>query len=321
MKIIYMGTPEFAVAPLEALLKEGFEIAAVVTAPDKPAGRGKKLQSPPVKTCALEHGLTVLQPEKLKDPVFLEKLRSFHADLQIVVAFRMLPEEVWAMPPRGTFNLHASLLPQYRGAAPINHVIINGEKETGLTTFFIDKEIDTGRIILQRKMAIDPGLTAGELHDRMMAEGARLVVDTARMIAEGRAEAVSQESIAGNTGPLKTAPKIFPEDTLIDWSAGARQICDFIRGLSPYPGARAILQKENGEKVPLKIYYARCSGENHQLTPGTIRTDGKNQLSVAAGDGFVHITDLLQPGKKRMDVENFLRGFKDIGHCRFVGET
>ncbi len=313
-----MGTPEFAVAPLEALLHEGYEVAAVITAPDKPAGRGKKLQAPPVKEFAVKKGLRILQPEKLKDAGFLKELSSLHADLQIVVAFRMLPEEVWALPPLGTFNLHASLLPQYRGAAPINRAIMNGEKVTGLTTFFIDREIDTGKIILQEKMDIGPEETAGELHDRMMVEGARLVVRTVRAIESDRVKTLPQETPAQNSLILKPAPKIFKEDTNIDWSAGVEKIFNLIRGLSPYPAAQATLINEVGDRTPMKIYFAHYSREKHSLTPGTIRTDGKDYLHVAAEDGFIHITNLLQPGKKRMDTGSFLKGFKGIEKCRFV---
>ena len=318
MRITYMGTPEFAVAPLEALLNEGYEIAAVITAPDKPAGRGKKLLASPVKIFAEKKGLKLFQPVKLKDPDFITELKDINADLQVVVAFRMLPEVVWAMPPLGTINLHASLLPGYRGAAPINHAIINGEKITGLTTFFIDKEIDTGKIIFQEKMNIGDEETAGELHDRMMVAGAGLVVRTARAVEEGNVMAFPQKELAGDTESLKQAPKILKEDTMINWAQPAEKIYNLIRGLSPYPAAQALLQREDGETLPFKIYFARYSKEEHLLTPGIIRTDGKNFLQVAATDGFINITDLQQPGKKRMNVESFLRGFKGLEKCKFV---
>ncbi len=317
MRIIYMGTPEFAIAPLEALLNAGYEIAAVVTAPDKPAGRGKKLQAPPVKQFAEKQGLKILQPEKLRNPGFLDELRSLEAGLQIVVAFRMLPKEVWSMPRLGTFNLHASLLPQYRGAAPINHVIINGEKETGLTTFFIDEEIDTGRILFREKIEIGERETAGELHDRMSEKGAALVVKTARAIESGTVQPLAQDEFAKDQA-LHPAPKIHKEDTVIHWRDPAPKIFNLIRGLSPYPGALAILEKEGSDKIPVKIYYAEYRTGDHGHAPGTISTDGKSYLDVAAGNGFVRITDLLQGGRKRMKTGEFLRGFPGIAEWRFA---
>ena len=319
MRIIYMGTPEFAVAPLEALLREGYNIVAVITAPDKPAGRGKKLLSSPVSIFAEQHGLKVLQPPKLKDPAFLEQLAKLNADLQIVVAFRMLPEVVWNMPPLGTFNLHASLLPQYRGAAPINHVVINGETETGLTTFFIDKEIDTGKIIFREKIQIGEEETAGELHDRMMVAGADLVVKTVKAVELGNVQPLPQDTLSGANDVLIPAPKIFTEDTVIDWTQPAETIFNLIRGLSPYPAARTYIRRPNGEQVPVKIYYARYSHEEeHNLPAGTVKTDGKSFLRVASGIGFVQILEVQQSGKKKMNVGDFIRGFNGIENCRFV---
>ena len=313
-----MGTPEFAVAPLEALLNEGYDIVAVITVPDKPAGRGKNLQASPVKIFAVEHKLTVLQPEKLRDDEFISDLRAIDADLQIVVAFRMLPEVIWSMPPLGTFNLHASLLPQYRGAAPINHAIINGEKKTGLTTFFINKEIDTGKIIFREEMPIGDEETAGDLHDRMMIKGAELVLQTVRAIETGNIKTKPQEAISGEEIQLKPAPKIFTENTNIHWDQDARNIFNLVRGLSPYPAARAIIETWDKSQVPLKIYFLSFSTESLNLSPGTISSDGKTYLKVAAGTGHVSITDLQQPGKKRMDIKNFLMGFKNITECRFI---
>ena len=249
MRIIYFGTPEFAASQLEAILAAGYEVPAVVTTPDRPAGRGKQMHASEVKECALRHGLPVLQPEKLKDDDFVAKLRSYNADLFVVVAFRMLPEVVWSMPRKGTINLHASLLPQYRGAAPINHAIINGETETGLTTFILDKEIDTGAMIIQEKMPIGEKMNAGELHDALMNLGNDVIVKTIKMIDNNEVHPKSQETVIEEENlTLKPAPKIFKEDCYIDWNKSGKEIFNFVRGLSPYPAAHAKIQNPQGEK-------------------------------------------------------------------------
>lgn len=309
MRIVYFGTPEFAASQLEAILRAGVEVAAVVTMPDKPAGRGKKIQYSEVKKTALEHQLPLLQPEKLKDPVFLEALASYHADLFIVVAFRMLPAVVWKMPPMGTFNLHASLLPQYRGAAPINHAIINGETETGLTTFFLNEEIDKGRIILQEKVAIRPDETAGELHDELMLLGNRLVVETIRLIEKGAIQTVTQEELTAGT-TLKEAPKIFKDLCQINWNRDCRSIYNLIRGLSPYPAAHTRLLPKEGDPIDLKVYASEIETCSQTDPVGTVRTDGKTYLKVAANDGYVSLTTLQQAGKKAMNINEFLRGIR-----------
>lgn len=320
MRIIYFGTPEIAASQLEAIIAAGHEVLAVVTTPDRPAGRGKQMRSSEVKECALRHGLKVLQPERLKDESFVLQLKELDADLFVVVAFRMLPEIVWSMPPKGTINLHASLLPQYRGAAPINHAIINGEKETGLTTFFLDKEIDTGAIILQERIPIGDDMNAGELHDALMLLGNKLIVDTIRIIEEGRANAVKQSLVIEQQNMvLKPAPKIFKEDCYIDWNKSAKEVFDFVRGLSPYPAARAKLQNPNGEVIDVKIFsteiVAKCSGF---LCVGSINTDGKTHLSVKVKDGFVNILDIQQAGKKMMPIVEFLKGARISEDWSFV---
>jgi methionyl-tRNA formyltransferase len=307
LRIVFMGTPEFAVAPLDALVKAGFNIAGVITAPDKPAGRGMQLQQSAVKKYAVEHGLNVLQPEKLKNPQFLEELKALQADLQVVVAFRMLPEAVWNMPPLGTINLHASLLPQYRGAAPINWAVINGERETGVTTFKLQHEIDTGNILLQEKLAIGDEETTGELHDRMKELGAALVVKTVSGLAEGSLQETPQTALAGNETPLKTAPKIFTETCKIDWTKPADDIFNLIRGLSPYPAAFTYLDGKL-----LKIYKAAKEGPTPALAAGEHETDGKTYLKFAAADGYISIKELQLEGKKKMNVADFLRGYKKV---------
>lgn len=310
IKIIFLGTPDFAVDSLAALLSKGFDVVAVVTAPDQPAGRGQLMQSPPVKKYAEQHGLTVLQPVKLKDPAFIRELSSLHADLFIVVAFRMLPDIVWRMPRLGTFNLHASLLPQYRGAAPINHVIINGETETGLTTFFLKQEIDTGMIIFQEKMPISPEETAGELHDRMKTAGADLVVKTVEAILAGNLKTIDQGNLAPPSVPLKTAHKIFREDCRIDWTRSTGEIYNKVRGLSPYPAAYTYFIPPSGESSLVKIYRTAKSVYDNPGEPATIITDGKTGLAVTAGDGALHILEIQQAGKRIMAIEEFLRGFR-----------
>lgn len=301
-KIVFMGTPEFAVASLDALVKKGYDIVGVVTAPDKPAGRGMKLQQSAVKKYAEEHGLRVLQPVKLKDPAFIEEIRSLHADLQVVVAFRMLPEQVWNMPPQGTINVHGSLLPQYRGAAPINRAVMNGETETGVTTFKLKHEIDTGDILLSERMPIGPDETAGEVHDRMKEIGAQLLVRTVEGLIAGTLKETPQQGLAYE---LKHAPKLFTEDSRIDWNRSAKQIHDQVRGLSPFPGAFTTLDGKT-----LKVYRTRYESGTPTMTMGTPETDGKKWLRYQAADGLVYILDLQMEGKKRMGVEDFLRGYR-----------
>ena len=323
MKIVYFGTPEIASSQLEAIISAGYEVAAVVTVPDKPAGRGKKIQSSHVKETALKYGLPIMQPVSLKSPEFIEELSSLNADMFVVVAFRMLPEVVWSMPPLGTFNLHASLLPQYRGAAPINHAIINGEKETGLTTFLLDKEIDTGEIILQEKVVIEEKETAGTLHDKLMILGNKVVVDTIKMIEEGRLHSQSQESIIQRDNiQLKPAPKIFKEDCKIDWTKDAKSVYNFIRGLSPYPAAHTKLLCENGDTIDMKIYEVALEeriSDRYELYQ--VITDGKSYLKVVLKDFYISINYLQQAGKKAMPVADFLRGARLNGKLKINVET
>ena len=280
LRIIFMGTPGFAVESLKALVENGYNIVAVITTPDKPAGRGQKLFISPVKRYAVEMGLPVFQPEKLKNPVFLEELKGLQADLQIVVAFRMLPEVVWSMPPLGTFNLHASLLPQYRGAAPLNWAIINGETETGVTSFLLSHEIDTGRILFTEKTQINNNDTVGDLHDRLMITGASLVLKTVDALARGEIKPVDQNELLGSVTEIKHAPKLFRGDMRINWQRPAADVRNLIRGLSPYPAAWTTLKKiETDQSAELKIYYAEIS-DGDDAPPGTIFTDGKDRKSV-----------------------------------------
>jgi methionyl-tRNA formyltransferase len=302
-KIVFLGTPDFAVATLRALVENGFSVVAVVTAPDKPAGRGMKMTESAVKQFALRNKIPVLQPEKLKNPEFLEILKSYQADLQVVVAFRMLPELVWAMPPMGTINLHGSLLPQYRGAAPINRAIMNGETKTGVTTFKLQQEIDTGNILLMEEINIGPDETAGELHDRMQETGARLVLQTIRGLLDGGLEEKQQPR--AEAGDLKKAPKIFKEDGEIRWSDTVSKIYNQIRGLSPFPGAFTDFNQKN-----VKIYRARPEQSEHPSEPGVMETDGKTWMRFAGSDGFIYIEELQLEGKKRMWVADFLRGYR-----------
>ena len=308
LRIVYMGTPDFAVESLRCLVEGGYNVVGVITMPDKPAGRGHKLQYSPVKQYALEHQLPLLQPEKLKDEDFLGQLRAWHADLQIVVAFRMLPEVVWAMPRLGTFNLHASLLPQYRGAAPINWAVINGETETGITTFFLKHEIDTGEVIQQVRVPIADTDDVGMVHDRLMLLGGRLVTETVDAILDGTVKPIPQEQMQTDA-PLRPAPKIFKETCRIDWSRPVKQVYDFIRGLSPHPTAWTELHQEGQETVVLKVYEAEKLPQMHNLPVGTVQTDGKTYLRVAVSDGFVGIRSLQLPGKKRLRVDELLRGY------------
>jgi len=304
MRIVFMGTPQFAVTSLDALIKAGCDIVAVVTAPDKPAGRGQKLNESAVKQYAVNNGIRVLQPEKLKSPEFLDELRALGADLQVVVAFRMLPEVVWAMPLKGTINLHASLLPQYRGAAPINWAIINGEKESGVTTFFLKQEIDTGHILFTEKVTLSGDETAGDLHDRLMYKGAGLLVKTVKGIESGRYNEHPQSQLADGV-ELKHAPKIFKEDCVIDWQQPAETIYNKIRGLSPSPGAFTLL---NGKSFKiLKSSYEITSPE---IKAGGYTTDHKTYLKFSAGNGYLSVTEVQLEGKKIMGIEEFLRGIK-----------
>ena len=311
-----MGTPDFAVPTLDALVQGGYNVVGVITMPDKPAGRGHKMQYSPVKEYALTHNLPLLQPEKLKDEAFLDQLRQWKADLQIVVAFRMLPEVVWAMPRLGTFNLHAALLPQYRGAAPINWAVINGETETGATTFFLSHEIDTGRIILKRKMPIGPDENVGSVHDRLMEMGKGLVTETVDLLieAEGdisKIETIEQESLYNDIRELKPAPKIFKETCAIDWSDTARNIFNKVRGLSPYPAAWTELKAANGDTIsPVKIYKVSIveEGKDNGNNIGHLETDSKTHIHINCSDGIIALEELQLPGKKRMDVKSLLNG-------------
>jgi methionyl-tRNA formyltransferase len=300
LKIVFFGTPEFAVPSLEAVIEAGYEVVGVVTAPDKPSGRGLQLNESAVKKFAVSKGLKVLQPVKLKDPQFIEELQSLHADLQIVIAFRMMPEIVWNMPPLGTFNLHASLLPQYRGAAPINRAIMNGETYTGLTTFFLKHEIDTGNIVLQEKVEITNDETAGTLHDKMMIAGAALVVKTLDMVNAGEYPLIEQMA----SEDIKHAPKIFKEDCKIQWTQNALSIYNQIRGLSPYPAAFCLYKND-----VFKIYSATIIIEQHSLKPGEFIIE-KNMLKIACNDGYILPTEVQAQGKKRMDIKSFLVGFR-----------
>ncbi len=309
LRIVYMGTPEFAVESLRCLVEGGYKVVGVVTMPDKPVGRGHKIQYSPVKQYALAQGLPLLQPEKLKDEAFLEALRAWKADLQIVVAFRMLPEVVWNMPRLGTFNLHASLLPQYRGAAPINWAVINGETETGVTTFFLKHEIDTGEVIRQVRVPIADTDNVGTVHDRLMALGGKLVVETVDDILNGTVRGIPQEEMKVEGG-LRPAPKIFKDTCRIDWSHSVKSIYDFVRGLSPYPAAWTELVQPDGQKLQMKVFETgKMPGAADGCAPGTLRTDGKTYLRVAAADGWVDIRALQLPGKRRLAIDEWLRGF------------
>jgi len=315
LRIVFMGTPEFAVATLKTLVDNNYNVVAVVTQPDKPVGRhGSVLQPSAVKQYALEHGLPVLQPEKLKDEAFVEQLRSYDANLQVVVAFRMLPEVVWGMPKYGTFNVHAALLPQYRGAAPINWAIINGETTTGVTTFFLDHDIDTGRIIMQLPFDIPDEANVEYVYDGLMALGADICLQTLERIiaADGHPESVAQEECEdGNSSALKSAPKIFKETCEINWHQPAKRIYDFVRGLSPVPGAWTTLVGPDGRETVMKIYRTTKTVEPAKGGVGHITADRKH-LYVSAADCLLQIDELQMAGKKRMDAAAFLNGMKDI---------
>jgi len=319
LRIVYLGTPDFAVAPLRALVEGGYNVVAVVTAPDKPAGRGLKLQRSAVGQYAAAAGLPLLQPEKLRAPEFLAQLAALKPDLGIVIAFRMLPQVVWSLPQFGTFNLHASLLPQYRGAAPINWAILNGETETGVTTFLLDAEIDRGAILGQRRVAIAPDDTAGTLHDKLMVTGTELVLDTVERLAAGTARPVEQPAAGVE---LKGAPKIFKDNCRVDWHAPAASVYNHIRGLSPYPTAWSELvpacgDSADSEPLGVKIFAARLLPGAPTGAPGSIATDGRTTLHVAAADGLLAIDELQLAGKRRLPIAEFLRGFPEIERYRF----
>lgn len=319
LRIVYMGTPEFAVAPLQKLVESGYNVVGCITMPDKEAGRGHKIQFSPVKEFALKHNIPLLQPIRLKDEFFIEELKAWNADLQIVVAFRMLPEVVWNMPHLGTFNLHGSLLPQYRGAAPLNWAIINGEKETGVTTFFLSQTIDTGKIILQQKINVGENDCVGQIHDRLMEIGANLVTKTVDLIIDGKAEGKEQKEFFTNEAELKEAPKIFKETCKIDWGKTTDEIHNLVRGLSPYPAAWSVLKSADGSETIVKIFEtekistAIANGRNKS---GEI-VAGKDFIEVATKDGKIRIKSLQLPSKKRLSAEEFLRGFKNIDECNF----
>lgn len=301
MRIVFMGTPDFAVASLASLIEAGFDAVGVITAPDKPAGRGQKLNESAVKKFAVAHQIKVLQPEKLKNEDFLNELAALKADIQIVVAFRMLPEVVWNMPPKGTINLHASLLPQYRGAAPINWAIINGEKETGVSTFFLKQEIDTGDILFSEKVAIDDQMCAGDLHDKLMEVGAKLLVKTVNAVSENHYKEISQDHL--DAASLKHAPKIFKETCAINWDQNNEEVYNLIRGLSPYPTAFTNFMDKG-----LKIYLVEKEATQPEIAPGAFLTDHKTYLKFASKTGFIHLKEIQQEGKKRMTIADFLRG-------------
>ena len=311
LKIIFFGTPDFAVESLKRLVDGGYHVAAVVTMPDKPAGRGRQLQESDVKRFAVEHGLPVLQPVSLKDEAFIEQLRSFQAQLFIVIAFRMLPQAVWQMPPLGTFNLHASLLPRYRGAAPINWAVMNGDTETGVTTFFLKHEIDTGDVIQQRRCPIGRQDNVEVIHDRLMLMGADMVLETVDAIIDGSVKPIPQDQMLTAGQEPTPAPKIFKETCRIDWNRPAEQVYNHIRGLSPYPAAWSVLTDDKGSEISIKVFKTsepKPFAPNESPAPGTIMADRKT-LSVACADGWLEVYSLQQSGKKRMDTDAFLRGF------------
>ena len=316
LRIVFMGTPEFAVPSLRALVAGGYRVVAVVTAPDKPAGRGQRLHESDVKVAARELGLPVLQPMKLRDPEFIDAMRALEPDLGIVIAFRMLPEVIWTMPRLGTFNLHASLLPQYRGAAPINWAIINGERGTGVTTLLLNHEIDKGAILGQIHVPIGEEDTVGTMYEKLMQTGTGLVLDTVERIAAGEIQPVEQQQIDDRT--LKPAPKIFKEDCRIDWSQPGRRIVDFIRGLSPYPAAWTALYREGSEEeLTAKIFAARFDEAAHTAPCGTVESDGRTFIRVACADGWITLEELQIAGKRRLPVRELLLGWRDVLQYRF----
>lgn len=318
LRIIYMGTPDFAVAPLDALINAGCNVVGVVTNPDKPAGRGQKIQESAVKKYALEKGLQILQPEKFRNETFLAELKALNADLQVVVAFKMLPEVVWDMPKFGTLNLHASLLPHYRGAAPINWAIMNGDTESGVSTFLLQKEIDTGNVIFQEKVNIGENDNLETLHDNLMVIGSNLVVKTVRAIETNDYPQIPQEDLITVGEELKVAPKIFKNDCKINWSYSIEKIHNHIRGLSPYPAAWTELTDANQKKVGVKVYAAIKEKETHSLSIGTLVSDKKTYLKVAVDGGFLNLTTIQMAGKKRMQIGDFLRGFQQIDQYKLL---
>jgi methionyl-tRNA formyltransferase len=305
MKIVFMGTPAFAVTSLDAIIRGGFEVVGVVTVPDKPAGRGQKLMTSAIKDYAVENNLPILQPIQLKDPAFLASLAAWNANLFVVVAFRMLPQVVWQMPEKGTINLHGSLLPKYRGAAPIHWAIINGEKETGVTTFFINEEIDMGNIIEQRSFPIDPNATLGEVHDYMMTIGGETLCHTLSLIAQNQAQPRPQSEWENQGIVACSAPKLTKEIAAIDWNRSSQKIHDFIRGMSPFPCAWTLL-----EELQLKIFSGEILQDTQHAESGTWRTDGKKELAFRTKDGWYRITSLQLQGKRKMNTEDFLRGWR-----------
>ena len=318
LRIVFMGTPDFAVSSLKALIDNEYNVVGVVTAPDKQAGRGRKIKMSAVKQFALDNELSILQPPKLRDQSFIDELNNLRCNLQIVVAFRMLPEVVWSLPFLGTFNLHASLLPQYRGAAPINHAIINGEKITGLTTFFLNNEIDTGKIICQKKVEISNEDSVGTLHDKMMVKGAELVLKTVECILDNKVKLQSQSTLKGVSESLKSAPKLHKEDCRINWENSPITIYNFVRGLSPYPASFTVLSTKKGVQLSVKIFKVSVDTTSVQNSmPGSIITDGKKYLDVITGSGVVSILELQLSGKTRMGISDFLRGFSDIDNYHF----
>jgi len=315
MQIVFMGTPDFAAGILEAIIEEKtHEVVGVVTSTDKAAGRGMKIQESSVKMCAKKHNLPVLQPEKLKDVQFIETLKNLRADVFVVVAFRMLPEVVWRMPSKGTINLHASLLPEYRGAAPINWAIINGETQTGVTTFFINEKIDEGNILLSEKVEITRDDNAGTLHDKLLNVGKSIVLRTLKEIENGTCIEKKQPL----SPDLKPAPKLYKENCAIDWSGSAEKIFNFVRGLSPYPAAFSKYRNEKNEEMPLKIFSCETEITTHNRPFGTIQTDNKTFLKVACSDGYIHIKELQVVGKKQMNTADFLRGNRYLLHLNFL---
>jgi len=317
IRIVFMGTPDFAVESLKALVDNGYQVVGVITAPDKPAGRGRQLSESAVKVYARENNLKVLQPEKLKNPEFIAELDSLNADLQIVVAFRMLPEIIWNKPPMGTFNLHGSLLPHYRGAAPLNWAVINGETETGVSTFLLSHEIDTGKVMFQEKIEIAENDSVGDIHDRLMGVGANLVLKTVDALAEGNVQAIDQSQLTTNPEQLKPAPKIFKEDCRIDWTKDTESVRNLIRGLSPYPTAwTELIHPDKEEILTAKIYSSIRDNSSLPAAPGTLSSDGKKYLRIACPDGWLSITELQLSGKKRMKIDELLRGFQSINEWK-----
>lgn len=308
LRIVYMGNPDFAVMPLQYLLEHNYNIVSVVTGIDKPAGRGKKLNESAVKVYAKEHNLPILQPESLKSEDFLQKLRDLQIDLIVVVAFKMLPKVVWQIPTIGTINIHASLLPQYRGAAPINWAIINGETKTGVTSFLINEVIDTGNILLQQEVAITDDETVGTLHDKLQVAGSELLIQTLELLERGEQQGIAQETLFSNEDELKPAPKIFKETCKINWNENSQKINNIIRGFSPYPGAWTVISKDDTNLV-FKIFSAKIVCEQHNYKPGEIIVHKNNSISIATRDGFIQPIEIQLEGKKRMNIQDFSRGF------------